>query len=188
MSKNGRSNFFTISTVVIILIAFYYTAKVYFYKSELNKHFEISNLSTSFDKRDKVMHGRIFDPDESGKRTSYDVPYIHIIAEITNLTGDDINVAEIFPELKIEFKYGQKVFTPMEYRITNGVWKSNEKLKIDEDFLLLTYDEEGNSDNTFMNHYPEKLELNLSIQATNSVGMNLNELIFSEEINSWNVY
>lgn len=186
MSKKGGSQFFTISTVVIILIAVYFTLKVQLPENDLNEHFEISNLTTTFGKKD-FKSALLFDPDGRGTKISYDVPYIHINAQITNLTGDDIEVAKIFPELNVEFKYGQKIFTLMDFRVKYGVWKSNQILTIDEDFKMMTNNPEGDLDNEFMNHHPEKLDLKLSIHATNSVGMNLNELIFSEEINSWNV-
>ena len=186
MSKKSGLKILSISTIVIISIAFYYTFKDQSIKRYNNKYFEVSNLTTTFGKKD-FRSALLFDPEGRGVHTSYNVPYIHIKAQITNLTGEDIEVAKIFPELLAEFKYGNKVFTLMDFNAMYGVWKSNQTLNIEHDFILNAKNDEGERDDQFMNHHPEKLELKLSVHGSNSVGMNLKELIFIGEINSWNV-
>jgi len=183
-TKNGGIKFFT---VFLLITSVYFTVKIYWPKEILKGHFEISNLITNFGKREEVKHGSLM-PDAEMK-VDYNVPYIHIKAQITNLTGNDIDFAELIPELDIKFKYGQKKFTSYSRQVTSSsrAWKANETINIDEEILLTSYDDGKNMDTKFMEHNPEKIELRLSIKASNSVGLNMNELVFNKEINSWNV-
>jgi hypothetical protein len=183
-TKNKGIKFFT---VFIILISVYYSVEVYSSREESKGHFEISNITTTFGKIKENRHGSLVPGGE--RKIDYNVPCMHIRAQITNLTGDDIDFAELIPELDAKFKYGYKSFTTYTRQVTSSsrAWKPNEIIKIDEMILLESYDDENKLDTKFMTHNPEKLELRLSVKASNSVGLDMNEVVFNKEINSWNV-
>lgn len=179
-----------ISTIIIVLIALFYTAKVYWYKEELknlfggkeSENFEVTSLSTSFRIIDQVKSRSLLPNSE--ERISYDVPCIHIKAKINNLTGDNIEEAELTPELNVVFKYGEKTYLLLKDRLFFGVWKAGETITIDDDFYLTN---DKSFDVKILKHIPERVNLNLYLEASNSVGLNLNSRIYSETINSWSV-
>ena len=190
--KNRFSKFFLI---FLILSALFYTVKVYFFREELkllsdaqnNEFCEVTNLETFFGLEDSISHGKF----GGNFTTEYDVPYINIKAKIKNLTNEDIEDAYLYPELKIKFGYGEKIFTPLDSQITYDVkmWKSNEILDFNNNFILFDHSSsDGNGyDNKFMKHRPKMIILNLYIKASNSVGLNKNELVYSKEIKSWEI-
>lgn len=124
-----------------------------------------------------------------GDRTTdrHNVPYINIKAQITNLTGDDIEEAELTPTLYVDFKNGNKILSLFYFYIPfqNKMWKKGETIYIDHDFLLTSSE---NFDYKILDHQPEKIKLNLYLKASNSVGFNKDELIDSRGINPWKFY
>jgi hypothetical protein len=190
--KNKFSKFFLI---FLISSALFFTVKVYFFREELklfsngqNIEFcEVNNLKTFFGLEDSIQHGSF----QRGYTVEYNVPKINITAKIKNLTNEDIEDAYLYPELKIKFEYGEKILTAVDSKITYDVkmWKSNETLDFKHDFILFDHSSGDGSayDNKFMKHRPKEIILNIYVKASNSVGFNKDELVFSKEIKSWDI-
>ncbi|RBN49091.1 hypothetical protein [Flavobacterium psychrolimnae] len=189
-TKKGGLQF---GIIIIVLIALFYTAKVYWFKEELktvfgeqkNEKFEITDLNTSFGIIDRVESGSIIAAiNNKPRKISYNVPYIHIKAKIRNITGDNIEDAELTPELNVNFKYGEKSY--LLFRKTlyccGQEWKAGETITVDDDFYLTS---DKSFDSKVLNHNPEQIKLNLYLKASNSVGLNSYDMIYNEIINSW---
>ena len=181
-------------SIFLILIAIFCAAKVYLYKQQLkdainsdkelsNNYFRTSNINTFFGKKDNVSSGSIIETHDRTK-DRHNVPYININADIKNLTGDDIEEAELTPILYVYFKNGEKTLSLFRYYIIlpNEMWKNGETIHINHDFLLTST---ANFNPKILEHQPEKIELNLYLKASNSVGLNIDELIDSKKIESW---
>lgn len=191
-----KSKFSKFFFIFLILVASIYTVKVYFFRDKLDsisdeqniEFCEVTSLKTFFGLEDSLRHGKLFDGTAT---TEYNVPYINIKAKLKNLTNEKIEDAYLYPELKIKFGHGEKIFSPLKSQITydTDMWKSNETLDFDEDFILYDYSngDDNAYSNKFMEHQPKQIILNLYLKASNSVGLNKKELVYSKEIKSWDL-
>lgn len=117
------------------------------------------------------------------KKIYYNVRTLNVKFNIKNITGENIETAKLYTTIKFFYENQIKEYNfdsrDIYFSSNNNLWYNNETKSIDFNYnfnFLNNYDE-----NVFK-HKPKKITATISLKANNSVGFNVYETLYDNEI------
>ena len=117
------------------------------------------------------------------KKVYHDVRTINLKLNIKNRTGENIENAKLYTTVKfyyendvIEYSFDSR---DIQYDVSNKLWNDSETKAVD---LIYVFNFHNNYNENIFKHKPNKIKATISLQANNSVGFNIYETVFDDDI------